>query len=290
MSEAKKFDINVDFHSDLDSLQLKKGTYDQFAEIIYNLAGIDLPHSAKNEALIRNRMVKVMRRRGLDKFESYLEIVKKGKHEDIQEFVSAMTTNLTSFYREADHFVFMTQKLPEFVQKCPEVRIWCAAASTGQEPYTIAITSREAVPDNQIGRVRILATDIDLQVLKKGSQGIYDEREMQGLSPQLRQKYFNKAVSKNGTEFYRSKDILNRMLTFAQFNLMNERYEFKNKFQIVICRNVLIYFDEETTKKVVDRLVSCVETGGYLILGHSESGNVKHPQLKPLSKAIYQKV
>lgn len=290
MSEAKKFDINVDFHSDLDSLQLKKATYDQFAEIIYNLAGIDLPYSAKNEALIRNRMVKVMRRRGIDKFESYLDIVKKAKHEDIQEFVSAMTTNLTSFYRESDHFVFMTQKLPEFVQKCPEVRIWCAAASTGQEPYTIAITSREAVPDNQIGRVRILATDIDLQVLKKGSQGIYDEREMQGLSPQLRQKYFDKAVGKNGTEFYRSKDTLNRMLTFAQFNLMNERYEFKNKFQIVICRNVLIYFDEETTKKVVDRLVSCVEPGGYLILGHSESGNVKHPQLKPLSKAIYQKV
>lgn len=290
MSEAKKFDINVDFHSDLDSLQLKKATYDQFAEIIYNLAGIDLPHSSKNEALIRNRMVKVMRRRGLDKFETYLDIVKKGKHEDVQEFISAMTTNLTSFYRESDHFVFMTKVLPEFVQKMPEVRIWCAAASTGQEPYTIAITCREAVPENQIGRVRILATDIDLQVLKKGSQGVYDDREMQGLNPQLRQKYFDKAVGKNGTDFYRSKDTLNRMLTFAQFNLMNERYEFKNKFQIVICRNVLIYFDEETTKKVVDKLVSCVESGGYLILGHSESGNIKHPQLKPLSKAIYQKV
>ncbi|HEY8271571.1 MAG TPA: CheR family methyltransferase, partial [Pseudobdellovibrionaceae bacterium] len=130
-------------------------------------------------------------------------------------------------------------------------------------------------------------------VLKKATLGIYEEKDMQGLDPLLRQKYFNriKGSSKRPKEErFQAKDEIHKLLHFAYFNLMNETYIFKHKFNIIFCRNVLIYFDEPTTKRVIDNLTGALATGGHLILGHSESGNVKHKDLKPLSRAIYQKL
>jgi chemotaxis protein methyltransferase CheR len=155
------------------------------------------------------------------------------------------------------------------------------------------MTCRESLPEAQLARTKILATDIDQQVLKKASIGVYDEKDMQGLSPALRQKYFTRVKStdkKRTDEFFQANDDIHKLIRFANFNLMNETYVFQNKFHVIFCRNVLIYFDEETTKKVINNLTSVLAPGGYLILGHSESGNVKHSGLKPLSRAIYQKL
>ncbi|MEN0057855.1 MAG: protein-glutamate O-methyltransferase CheR [Bdellovibrio sp.] len=288
MTAAKKNELVGSLY-DFEEIKLSDAMFTKFAERMYDLAGVDLPLTPKNHALIRNRIVKLLRRHSLKSYEEYWTLIDRGGTELTSEFISALTTNMTSFYRESNHFDFLAGVLPELAKKFgSDVRIWCSAASTGQEPYTIVMTACEALGDQQ-SKVRLLATDIDLQVLKKASAGVYEEREMQGLPPAQRQKYFEK-VKVKGDEYWRARDQIHKMIRFAPFNLMNPKYEFQHKFHVIFCRNVLIYFDEETTKKVIANLTDCLAPGGYLILGHSESGNVKNPHLKPLSRAVYQKI
>lgn len=289
MSNALKKNEIVSALNDFEDIKLSDKMFAKFAQHMYQLAGVDLPLTPKNHALIRNRIVKLLRRHSLKTYEEYWAMMEKGGAELTSEFISALTTNMTSFYRESNHFDFLAQALPDLQKKFGnDIRLWCCAASTGQEPYTIAITACEAMGD-QYKKVRLLATDIDLQVLKKASVGTYEEREMQGLPPVQRNKYFEK-TKVQGEELYRAKDQIHDMIRFAPFNLMNPKYEFQHQFHVIFCRNVLIYFDEPTTKKVIDNLTACLAPGGYLILGHSESGNVKHASLKPLSRAVYQKL
>ena len=289
MTAVKKNEIVGSLY-DFEEIKLSDKMFLKFAEHMYNLAGVDLPLTPKNHALIRNRIVKLLRRHSLKSYEEYWSMLEKGGSDLTSEFISALTTNMTSFYRESNHFDFLKSVLPDLAKKFgTDLRLWCAAASTGQEPYTIAMTVCDAAPDMPSAKPRLLATDIDLQVLKKASTGTYEEREMQGLPPTHRARYFEK-VKANGDEYWRAKDQIHDMIRFAPFNLMNPKYEFQHKFHVIFCRNVLIYFDEPTTKKVIENLVSCLAPGGYLILGHSESGNVKHPGLKPMSRAIYQKI
>jgi len=295
MTAVKKLDKNLSVQTifEYQDIELSRKTYELFAKKMYDLAGVDLPFSAKNHALLRNRLIKVLRRRGLGNYEEYWERLNDGNQEMISEFVSALTTNMTSFFRESAHFDFLAKVLPEMAQKTSDLRLWCAASSTGQEPYTIAMTVRENLSESQIAKTKILATDIDEEVLKKASIGIYEERDMQGLNANLRQKYFLKVKSadkRSVEDRFQANDVLHKMIRYAPFNLMNEKYVFQSKFHLIFCRNVLIYFDESTTKKVINNLVSVLAPGGYLILGHSESGNVKHSELKPLSRAIYQKL
>ncbi|MGZ3745344.1 MAG: CheR family methyltransferase [Pseudobdellovibrionaceae bacterium] len=283
--------VSADF--DYNSIELSEKSFDLFANKMYEIAGVDLPYTPKNYALLRNRIIKILRRRNLATYEKYWNLIEEGSPEVIAEFISALTTNMTSFFREPAHFDFLKKILPEQFGKMPELRIWCCASSTGQEPYTIAMIVSESLPETQVARTKILATDIDQQVLKKASLGIYEEKDVQGLDPLLLQKFFNKikgSERKITEERYQTKDEIHKLIHFAYFNLMNEQYIFQHKFQIIFCRNVLIYFDEPTTKRVIDNLTSALALGGYLILGHSESGNVKHPGLKPLSRAIYQKL
>lgn len=290
MSTAKVLAANS-LPFDFEQVVLSEKQYGFFAKHIYDLAGVDLPSTPKNHALIRNRIIKLLRRHKMESFEQYWSFLQDGDHNVEAEFISAMTTNMTSFYRESEHFNILKETLPMFVDKFgKDIRVWCAAASTGQEPYTIVLTMKEALDQLPIGtRTRLLATDIDLQVLKKGEIGFYEEKEMTGMPPALRSKYFRKVKKPEG-EGWQVSEELQSMVRFAPYNLMNKTYEFQKKFHVIFCRNVLIYFDEATTKRVIDNLVKCLEVGGYLILGHSESGNVKHPNLKPLSRAVYQKV
>jgi len=288
MSAAKKIESGrfiIQSAFDYQELELSTKAYELFARKMHELAGVDLPYSAKNHALLRNRLIKILRNHELTSYEEYWNLLKAGSNDVVSEFISALTTNMTSFYRESAHFDFLAKILPAQFAKLSELRIWCCAASTGQEPYTIAMTARESLGQDRAQRTRILATDIDKEVLKKASIGKYEEKELEGLSPALREKYFNQLK-----QAYQVNDELHKMIHFAYFNLMNPTYTFQNKFHVVFCRNVLIYFDEATVKKVISNLASVLAPGGYLILGHSESGNVKHDNLKSLSRAIFQKV
>ncbi|RYZ77269.1 MAG: protein-glutamate O-methyltransferase CheR, partial [Proteobacteria bacterium] len=150
MSAAKKIESVNPVETALmeyQELELSTKSYELFAKKMYDLAGVDLPYSPKNHALLKNRLVKILRRHNLRNYEDYWAILKNANATQISEFVSALTTNMTSFYRESAHFDFLTSYLPNHFKANNDLRIWCAAASTGQEPYTIAITAREAMSE-----------------------------------------------------------------------------------------------------------------------------------------------
>ncbi|MBL7543082.1 MAG: protein-glutamate O-methyltransferase CheR [Bdellovibrionaceae bacterium] len=280
VSAAKNINFE-DFH-------LSQETYLQFAGHIYKLAGVNLPYNSKNEALVKNRLARILRAYNQNSFEEYWKFLKSAGTPETQEFISALTTNMTSFFREAAHFTWFGKAIKTHFEKLYSARIWCAAASTGQEPYTIAITVCENLPEKHHARVKILASDIDTEVLKKGGLGYYKESEMGGLSRDIIFKYFDRTI-RDGDVFYRVKDFLRDMVQFSQFNLVDQKYEFKKPFDFVFCRNVLIYFDEKTVGKVVENLSLALNPGGYLLLGHSESGNIKNALITSMSKAIYQR-
>lgn len=267
---------------------LTRETYTKFVDMIYQLSGVNLPFNPKNEALVKNRLIRLLRKYDFASYEDYWNFLKNGTDTQKQEFISALTTNMTSFFREIAHFDWLKKHVKEHFAKLYSLRIWCAAASTGQEPYTIAICICESLPEAQRPHVKILASDIDLEVLRKASLGYYYENEITGLSKDLVLKYFDR-VPKDGETVYRVKDFVRSMVSFSQFNLISEKYDFKRPFDIIFCRNVLIYFDEKTVKSVIEKLTNSLTPNGHLLLGHSESGNVKHDKLKALSKAIYQR-
>jgi chemotaxis protein methyltransferase CheR len=271
-----------------EDFKLTQEVYMKFANYIYELAGVNLPYNPKNEALVKNRLAKILRAYNKTSFEAYWDFLKNSGPIETQEFISALTTNMTSFFREGAHFTWLGKAIKTHFETLYSMRIWCAAASTGQEPYTIAITVCENLSEKQRGHVRILASDIDTDVLRRGALGYYKESEMSGLSKDLIFKYFDRSTQ-DGETIYRVKDFIRSMVQFSQFNLVTQEYDFKRPFDFIFCRNVLIYFDDKTVNKVIHNLSSSLNPNGYLLLGHSESGNIKNDLIRPLSKAIYQR-
>ncbi len=289
MSAVKK--LNPDeFSLNFQELEMSQDQFLFFAKTMYDLSGVNLPHSEKNVALVKNRLTKLIRRNKLTGYEDLKQLLKNPNPQLINDFISALTTNKTHFFREDSHFEWFSKYLKEeHFSKHSDLRVWCAAASTGQEPYTTAIVLRENLNANQLAKTKFLATDIDLQVLKKAAEGAYTNAEMDGCPESLRKKYFDSVQLKDGVG-YRAKNELAHMIKFAPLNLIQDNFPFQHKFHVIFCRNVLIYFDPPTTKKVISSLVNSLNPGGYLILGHSESGTVRNESLQPLSRAIYRKI
>jgi chemotaxis protein methyltransferase CheR len=274
----------VSVMSDSPSLKLK--IYEAFAQKIYQLAGLHLPYNDKNLALLNNRLTRLVKEYNLNSFEELNDLLKLPSDQLKHDFISAMTTNKTDFFREEAHFHFLEKALPELLRAKPEVRIWSSACSTGAEPYTVSVLAAEKLQPLDRNRVKILATDIDHEVLKKAVKAQYTLNELEGLAPYLRQKYFTQI----NPQLFSLVPALAKSVHFSEFNLMNFQHRFQKKFDVVFCRNVLIYFDKGTTDKVLDMLVSNLEVKGYLIIGHSESGVIRHPCLKSLGNSIFQKV
>jgi chemotaxis protein methyltransferase CheR len=287
MSAAKKLVIE-DIAVNLQELELRSDEYKFFADLMYELSGVNLPASAKNEALVKNRLTKLMRKNKVANYAEMKALMKNPSPQLLNDFISSLTTNKTHFFREDAHFTWFTEYLKTHFANYSDLRVWCAAASTGQEPYTTAIVLKEALNAQQISKTKFLATDIDLQVLKKAAEGCYTASEMDGCPDHLRLKYFETIKAKE--TMYRAKDELASMVRFAPLNLIQDSFSFQHKFHVIFCRNVLIYFDPPTTKKVIDNLALSLVPGGYLVLGHSESGTVKSTLIKPLSRAIYQRL
>lgn len=284
-SAVKKFSEQT---ANLQDVELSAEHFKFFAELMYDLSGVNLPSSEKNSALVKNRITKLLRKYKVSNYGDMVQLLRNPSPEMRSDFISSLTTNKTHFFREESHFDWFSQYLKTHFDHYSELRLWCAAASTGQEPYTTAIVLRENLSTPQVNKTKFLATDIDQQVLKKAAEGVYTNNEMEGCPDHLRTKYFE--LKKSPDLSYRAKDELANMIRFAQLNLIQDSYPFQHQFHIIFCRNVLIYFDPPTTKKVIDKLVSSLVPGGHLILGHSESGTVKNALIKPLSRAIYQKL
>jgi chemotaxis protein methyltransferase CheR len=250
----------------------------EIAAMIYADAGIYLNET--KASLVYSRLSKHIRQLGLRDFRSYCELVSSPQGAaERREMLSFLTTNFTRFFRENHHFEHLRDEvLPGMVARLKaggRARIWSAACSDGQEPYSIALTVLSAMPNIADYDFRILATDIDPKILAAARLGAYDENALETVSPQLRKQYFQ-PVTVNGRQKWQVTDPVKRLITFNELNLL-ANWPFKGRFDVIFCRNVVIYFDEPTQMRIWSRFSDLMTDGGYLYIGHSErvSGEAK---------------
>lgn len=253
------------------------------SKLAYKHTGIVLGEHKKN--LVYGRLSRRIRGLNLSSFKDYIALIESGKHAEFDAFLNAITTNLTSFFRESHHFDFLKSTIiPELEKKATSrVRVWSAGCSTGEEPYSIAMTFKENYA--QLKHLKILATDLDANVLRHGKQGVYDASRFDGLNSNQYSAHFKKD---NASQNYQAKQYLKDMIVFNRLNLLG-RWPMKGTFDVIFCRNVLIYFDKETQKKLIARYLEKLEPNGYLIIGHSENISRLTEGLNFLGQTIYQK-
>jgi chemotaxis protein methyltransferase CheR len=257
-------------------------------DLIYQRCGICL-HEGK-EVLIKARLGKRLRQLGFDSLPEYCDFLQAGdKEAELERVTDALTTNFTGFLREEVHFKFMVDEaLPALLPRSPaRFRIWSAASSSGEEPYSIAFYLSDRHPPGRGWDWRITASDISTKVLGKARQGVYAQEQVQRLPQVWLHKFFQKGVGP-WEGHYRIKGSLADRVEFLQINLI-ESYHHAEPFQIIFCRNVLIYFDRPTQERLVNSLCRFLVPGGYLLIGHSESLNGLKVPLRCLRPSIYQK-
>jgi chemotaxis protein methyltransferase CheR len=264
------------------------GDFARVRSLIYQRAGISL-HEGK-QAMVYSRVSRRLRATGHGSFSSYLQWLERTPdHAEWQEFTNCLTTNLTSFFREQHHFDLLVQDLQDRL-KGPgargRLRIWCAAASTGEEPYSIAMTVAETLGAS--APADIVASDIDTKVLAKGKSGIYD-LDSKGLSPaRLKAHFLRGTGAQEG--LIRVKPTLAKLIEFRQLNLMDLQWNLGEPFDLVFCRNVMIYFDHATQRKVLQRIHAVMRPGGLLYVGHSENFNDVRELFKLRGKTVYERL
>jgi len=242
--------------------------FQYFKNLIYEVAGISLAPSKKD--LVYSRLSRRLRARKLSSFRSYIQLLETGDQQEREEFTNALTTNMTSFFREAHHFQTLSEYLKTFA-RTKALNIWTCAASSGEEPYSIAITVAEYFKSFKTP-VKILATDIDTQVLEKAKQGQYSLQQMHTLSESQIKRFFLKGCGKNAG-LAKVRPELQQMITFKRFNLRDERWSVGEKYDAVFCRNVMIYFDKKTQYEILKKMRPCMQPDGLFFAGHSENFN-----------------
>jgi chemotaxis protein methyltransferase CheR len=250
----------------------------EIAAMIYSDAGIFLNET--KASLVYSRLSKHIRQLGLKDFRSYCELVSsQAGVAERKEMLSHLTTNFTRFFRENHHFDHLrTEVLPGLISRLKaggRVRIWSAASSDGQEPYSIALTCLSVMQNIADYDFKILATDIDPKILAIARQGAYDAAALESVSPQMRKQWFQE-VSIAGKPKWQVADAVKRLITYNELNLM-AAWPFKGKFDVIFCRNVVIYFDEPTQMRIWSRFAELLPEAGHLYIGHSErvSGDAK---------------
>jgi chemotaxis protein methyltransferase CheR len=270
----------------LRPLVLKQGEFTAICGLARQQFGIEL--GAGKEQLVAARIGKMMRRLGYRAFRDYYDHLRADRTgEDVAQLIDALTTNHTSFFREQAHFDFLIQHVfPECAGGLP-MRIWSAASSTGEEPYTIAVTAREYFESRGKRLPSILASDISRQALATARAGTYEADRLQGvMAPWLRKHLLRGEGRWEG--WYRMRPEITSMVEFRRINLI-EPFPVLGRFAVIFCRNVMIYFSRRTQEELVNRLASCLEPGGYLFVGHSETLTAVQHGLQHVRPAIYRK-
>jgi chemotaxis protein methyltransferase CheR len=267
--------------------------FEKFSRLIFEASGIALTDSKKD--LLRARLGKILRQRGIPSFRDYLKMVEEDSSGiEVVFMLDAISTNVTSLFREADHFRFLSDVAIPSIDKSREwpadkrFRGWCAGCSSGEEPYSLAVTIREAIPPEARWDVRILATDISTKVLAAAREGAYARPKLKDVPGHIVSRYFSLETGGDGLDRYRVSPEVRAMISFARLNLMDP-YPFKGPFDVVFCRNVMIYFDKKTQGELVNRFHRYIADGGYLFIGHSESLNgISHP-FQYVRPSVYRK-
>jgi len=266
---------------------LSDNDFSFFAELVFKVTGIHLLPNEKNVSLVQNRMLKLIRKYNLQDY-SHLAIFLKQEiaNADIKnEFISAITTNKTDFFREEIHFEILLNEVKKSLAARSEAWIWSSACSIGAEPYTMAIHLKENLTPQEFNQVKILATDIDVACLKSATEGFFNDSQMFGLNTYYRDKYFDPIG-----DIYQIQAEIKNKIHFAPLNLFNYPYSISRYFDIIFCRNVLIYFTAADRETVCRSLSKYLKPTGCLILGLSETGSIQIPELKLQSNATYRKV
>ncbi|AUZ55141.1 chemotaxis protein CheR [Stenotrophomonas acidaminiphila] len=254
-------------------------------ELIHKRAGIALAPAKRD--MVYGRLSRRLRALGLHSFQDYLDQLERDGGDEWQAFTNALTTNLTSFFREPHHFEKLREELLARAHRAP-LQIWSCAASTGEEPYSLAITACEAF-GTLTPPVRILATDVDTQVLATGAQGVYPLERIAGLDPALKRRYFQRGTGPNEGKC-RVLPALRRLIEFRQLNLLAPRYDVGGPYDALFCRNVMIYFDKPTQRGILSRLVQHMGDDGLLYTGHSENYLHAADLIQPCGRTLYRRV
>ncbi len=248
-------------------------------EILYSISGVKL--GASRESMVYSRLIKRLNALGLEQFRDYCALVgDKGNEEERRIMVDALTTNHTHFFREPHHFEHMrTVSLPPLLESArngARVRLWCAGCSSGEEAFCMAFTILSLMPDAASYDIKILATDIDTTILEKARAGLYPERMLSKVPDDVRSRWFN-PVAGSYENNYEVSPAVHELIAFRQLNLLSQ-WPMKGQFQIIFCRNVTIYFDEETKSELWQRFAAIMPVGGIIYIGHSEhlSGSAKN--------------
>ncbi|KTF13283.1 CheR family methyltransferase [Pseudoalteromonas sp. H105] len=265
---------------------LTDSDFKKIASLVYNACGIVLGDHKRE--MVYSRLARRIRTLNLANFKQYLDYLETHKEQEFSDFINAITTNLTSFFREPHHFEYLkSEVVPKLLlanRTSKRVRVWSAGCSTGEEPYTLAMTLEGLFPSGW--DVKILATDLDSNVLSKAQYGSYTAANVNGLESHHLKRWFLK--SKNG-ESYKVKPELQKKVHFKRLNLL-QQWPMSGSFDVIFCRNVVIYFDKETKDQLFKRYCDILAPRGHLFLGHSESMGKEHSEFKNLGKTMYQKV
>lgn len=261
MQQAERIDAGREF-------VFTSADFQRISKLIYEHAGISL--APTKQEMVYSRLARRLRVRNLTRFADYVTLLETTDDAaEWEAFVNSLTTNLTSFFREAHHFVELTRFLEARRGRADPITIWCAASSTGEEPYSIAMTVVEAF-NTFTPPVSIVATDLDTSVLAKASSGVYTDDRVERLKPEQLKRFFLKGGGANAGAV-KVRPELRSLITFRQLNLLETAWPLRGPFDAIFCRNVMIYFDKPTQRKVLQKLGPLLRQDGLLFAGHSES-------------------
>jgi chemotaxis protein methyltransferase CheR len=256
--------------------------FDNVRKLLYKKTGIRLADS--KDSMVYSRLARRLRNLKIASVAEYLKYLEANNSEE-QAFINALTTNLTSFFREKQHF----PALREYLEKHPgKKRIWCAASSTGEEPYSIAMTVAETF-SSFTAPIEIIASDIDSTVLEKAREGIYNQSSVADLSQNQLKKFFYRGTGKNEGKV-RVVAEMRKMVNFKQINLTHSKWDIEPQVDVLFCRNVMIYFDKDTQIKILSQMIELMPEDGLYVAGHSETFASASHLVTPLGKTLYRPV
>jgi len=263
--------------------------FNRLRELVYARTGIALS-DAKRE-LVYGRLARRLRKLKLASFAEYCQLVEQPGSDEIQELTNAITTNLTSFFREGYHFEQLAaEALPQLESErmaTRRLRLWSAGCSTGEEPYSLAVVMRECLAHLANWDVKLLATDIDSKVLATAAEGVYPAERFKGVSAERVRNWFPQLAGRPG--FCAAAAELKSLITFKQLNLL-DAWPMRGPFDVIFCRNVVIYFDKATQRKLFDRMAEMQEPGGWLFIGHSENLHNVTQRYKLVGRTVYRRL
>lgn len=284
--------LDVQWATTPEATDLTREEYELFRKLVYAKSGINLGDA--KQQLVRARLGKRIRQGSFGSFREYYDFVEKDPSgEELIALLDAISTNTTHLFREIRHFNLLHSVLDRWMKDRhwlrdhSTLRIWSAACSSGEEPHSLAMVVHDALQGGKI-QARILATDLSTKVLNRAKVGLYDVHRVGSVPAEYRNRYLRK-VMHNGQPMVEIVPELKQMITFSRFNLMTPSFPFRHGFDVIFCRNVMIYFDRPTQQTLVNKLADQLHPGGYLMIGHSESlSGVEHP-LDYVEPTIYRK-